>query len=477
MKDNLMRILLLLASCLLISVGTWARGVSPYLPLSLSPEIEHQVERLLILGDKPVLTRPIPLATITDALPKACERDRVLCRQVKQYLKRFMDTAAVTHKSLDVAYTNDNEITLANQHGMSADSNFQASVGAYWQPSEYLIVNAGFVSYDGDTTPTGSFISVGVDYAQLDIGYRDHWFSPMTDSAYLISANAQTMPSVTLSNYQPITGWNIRYELFLAEMSKSDRIRVTQTEFTSGKPLLAGLHLSIEPVAGWTLGINRIMQFGGGDRGGRSFQDIVDAFFNPHGADNRGDGSQGIENEFGNQAASFTSRFMYPGEVPFSVYFEYAGEDTSYASNTRLGNVGVSLGINFPKIHSDYDLTVEMSEWQNGWYEHFIYVDGLKNEGVVIGHWGANQREVPDEVGAQSLMVKVGWQPDIGGLAVARYRTLKNEDYTPPEYERGQEFSLSYSLPWREYIVGAELLLGNDALGQDYHLLSAHIRF
>ena len=32
-----------------------ARGVSPYLPLQQSPEIERQIERLLILADVPIL--------------------------------------------------------------------------------------------------------------------------------------------------------------------------------------------------------------------------------------------------------------------------------------------------------------------------------------------------------------------------------------------------------------------------------------
>ena len=35
--------------------------------------------------------------------------------------------------------------------------------------------------------PTGSMLSAGFEFAQLDVGYRDHWFSPFTDSAMLIS--------------------------------------------------------------------------------------------------------------------------------------------------------------------------------------------------------------------------------------------------------------------------------------------------
>jgi hypothetical protein len=60
-----------LLTCLLPARG-WASGVSPYLPLNLAPEIEREIERLLILADKPVITRPIAAATVLDALPAEC---------------------------------------------------------------------------------------------------------------------------------------------------------------------------------------------------------------------------------------------------------------------------------------------------------------------------------------------------------------------------------------------------------------------
>jgi hypothetical protein len=49
-----------------------ALGVTPYLRLNLAPEVESAVERVLVLGDKPILSRPIPAAVVwtrtTDAL-------------------------------------------------------------------------------------------------------------------------------------------------------------------------------------------------------------------------------------------------------------------------------------------------------------------------------------------------------------------------------------------------------------------------
>lgn len=127
----------------------------------------------------------------------------------------------------------------------------------------------------------------------------------------------------------------------------------------------------IEPASGWSLGFNRLMQFGGGARGGNSLGDILDAFFFNL-FRKRQCRAAVADRQFGNQAASFTSRFVFPGAVPFSVYAEYAGEDTSRGRNYLLGNAALSVGIDFPLSWWWFDLTFEASEWQNGWYVHSV---------------------------------------------------------------------------------------------------------
>ena len=112
------------------------------------------------------------------------------------------------------------------------------------------------------------------------------------------------------------------------------------------------------------------MQYGGGDRED-SFGDLLDAFFNPADNDNiDGDPSE----DFGNQVASFTSQFVVGEPLPLAIYFEYAGEDTSTSSNFRLGNTALSAGISFPQLGQRFAATFELTEWQNGWYVHHIYM-------------------------------------------------------------------------------------------------------
>jgi hypothetical protein len=461
-----------LACCALVALGAEARGVSPYLPLQLAPEIERAVERLLILADKPILKRPIAAATVFDALPKACERDEMLCDQVKRYLASYMRSAGIANASLAAGAGSGAVTTLPNRHGMDSDSGYEFSASGYWQLGDYFLLNAGVIAYDGDATPTGSVLSIGHEYAQVDLGYRDHWLSPLTDSAMLLGTEAATMPSVTVSNYTAISRWNLSYEIFLAEMSESSDIAFGDG-FTTGNPRLAGLHVSIEPFPGWSIGASRILQYGGGERSD-ALSDLIDAFVNPSDYDNT---ISGNTNEFGNQVAALSSRFLFPGEFPFAIYFEYAGEDTSTLSNLRLGNTALSAGLDFPRLTPNLSLTLEFSEWQDAWYVHGVYTDGLRHDGRVIGHWGAEWRALGDGVGARSVTARVGWQPKFGGVLDGTLRTLDNELYSGVPYQRASSIDVRYSFPWQQFLVGAELTLGRNVFGESFSHITAFVRF
>jgi hypothetical protein len=255
---------------LVFQAQSFGRGVTPYLPLNLEPEIESQIERVLILGDQPVLTRPIAAATVIKALPKACKIDAALCERVERYLARYTHNSGLTHASIEGAHGTGVNDTLPNSYGMGSKSAWQASAAAYWQPSDYLLAQVGAVGYEGRTNFTGSMISLGGSYAQIDIGFRPHWFSPLYDSSMLMSTEAPTMPSVTISNYEPFTRLGLRYEIFDARMSQSNAITFENPDGTlyekTGTPELFGVHLSMEPVSGWSLGLSRQLQYGGAGR-------------------------------------------------------------------------------------------------------------------------------------------------------------------------------------------------------------------
>jgi Capsule assembly protein Wzi len=457
-----------------LPTATFSRGVSPYLPLNLEPEIESQIERVLILADKPVMARPIAAATVLDALPKACKIDHALCERVRRYLQRYTHTEGIARASIEGAATGGrggNTID-PNRYGMRENSNWDASAQVYSQLSSYVLVNAGAVAYEGKTDFTGSMLSLGFEYAQLDIGYRPHWFSPLSDSSMLMSTEAATMPSVTLSNYAPISPFHFQYELFGAELSKSNRIVLGDT-LISGRPRLTGLHLDAEPASGWSIGVNRLYEYGGGAAGGSSWAHGLSSLVKP----NAGRQTAITSQQVGNQEASFTSSLLFPGRVPFSVYFEYAGEDTSAGKSYLLGNSALSGGIHFPRLWRRFDLTLEVSEWQNAWYVHSVYLDGMTNYGRVLGNWFGDQRQFGDGVGGHSGSVQLGYEPPFGGLFQLRYRVLQNEHYGARNYETYHDASLTYSRPMGGVIVGGTLEGGRDVFGENYSRISGFIRY
>jgi hypothetical protein len=175
--------------------------------------------------------------------------------------------------------------------------------------------------------------------------------------------------------------------------------------------------------------------------------------------------------------ASFTTEFIASTTVPVALYFEYAGEDTSTNNNLRLGNVALAAGIHLPQLGERFSLTLELGEWQNAWYEHHIYLDGLRNDGRVIGHWGADWRVAGDDVGARSTLLRLGWSPRVGGDVEITYRGLDNETYGTLDYDAAHLLDVRYGRQWREFVVGAELQAGRDSFGESFSRLSTFIRF
>ena len=462
-----------------------AEGVSAYLPLNLEPEMERQIERVMILADEPILKRPFSVAMVQYALPQACEVDKSLCEKVKRYLQRYSRDYAVTHASATGSITKKGEASdvVPNEHGLPEDSHWELSARAFVQPNDFFLASAGAIAYKGRTVPTGSMLSLGFNWAQLDLGYRDHWFSPATDSNMLISTEAPTMPSVTLSNYEPLTRLGIQYEIFWARMSRTDRIAYQgqgTAALSSGNPKLFGAQFSIEPFSGWSLGVNRQLQYGGGGLPD-SAHFLFNDFFRP----------AGTNQTLGKQQASYISRFIFPGKTPFAVYTQYAGQNTLNGGSYLLGESALTTGIDFPRIWHHFDLTYEFSEWQNGWYaNNGVFLDGMTQYRLATGQWGADQRVFNDGVGAHSQMLRIGWEPPFGGYLEERVRTLVNQNYhsfvpgtvypgtvTPPGYHHYYDLTVRYTRPWKDLTLGGEVETGRDVLGKSFSRLSGFVRY
>jgi len=460
-----------------------ASGASPYLPLNLSPELERKVERVMVLAGEPVLTRPIPIAKILAALPKERKHDPKLCEQIDRYLDRYFASTGVAHASGEVAAATYSTQTIPNERGERIDSPVDASADIFYRPYDSLLLTAGFDAYagtDGRVSPDGTMISFGDEYVQLDAGWRDHWFSPLTDSSMLISTEAPTMPSVTLSNQVPIGSLGFEYELFWARMSSTDEI-LYKGQLNDGVPKLAGAHIGLAPLPGWAIAGNATWQYGGGGRP-ESIHEFFDNIFSrtalplgPNGAD--------TDTRFANRTVSITSAYTFPTPQPFEAYVEYGAKDTLHGNRLRFHDTSISAGVHFPELFKHFDLTIEASEWQDLWYTDYVWLEGLTENGYAIGNWGADWRTSGDGVGAQSVMAQFGWTLPSGDQADVRIRTLQNQPYpivldTPAiDYSRATMVTLEYAQPRNGYTRGLQLDAGRDVYGKGYGRLAAFARF
>ena len=192
-------------------------GVSPYLPLKVDGMIELEIERLATITNMPKLTKPYHIASVVKYLNKVKHSHPTLFIRVNAYVERYKAKSALTHYSIELGYGEKNGGVLANQRGQSFDSLGKLSLRGFYQTNEHLIFNAGGAIVDGQgIVPQSSFVSFGVDYMQFDIGYREHWLSPMQESASLLSTNAPAAPSITVSNVTPLTDFGLHYEISLS---------------------------------------------------------------------------------------------------------------------------------------------------------------------------------------------------------------------------------------------------------------------
>ncbi len=449
-----------------------AQGVSPYLPIQLSPILENEIERLANVAGMPQLTKPYSVASVYDALEKVRYSNPRLYSRLNASLKPYAERFAVSHAEVGVR-SGDSSRVMPNERGVRADNQVFVNFRGQWQMADWLAIYAGANAtayqgsvYDDVIQASGSMLSIGVDWAQLDIGYKDFWLSPFQGSAQLLSTNAETMPSVSLSNNLPIEFLGVRWQYlgFVSQMSRQE-VKYNGTSSDDEKPLIAGLHLSMQPTEWWSIGATRVFQFGGGERP-VNLSTLVSAFFDPRGTDN----DAPVDEESGNQIASLVSRIHFDGRLPFSFALELAGEDTSNNKNYQLGNTAVTTGLYFPYFFSEFvSVTAEYSDWQVGWYENDVYDDGYTNEDVVLGHWAMQaQHEVDSYRAGTSYYFKTQWQRENDHIASLIVRTSEHE---PETLQSTWEAELEYTVPWQGGTLTFSVNSGKDVFGNSFDQL------
>ena len=359
--------------CILSLSSVVTASPTAYLPIGADAHLQLQIDRLLVITRGNPMRKPYAIKEIELALDEVKQAESALYQSINRQLDRYRGRKKLSRMGITARLSAKEDHLIGNRRGLSSDEYLQAEFEAIWRPSNAVLVQAG-MDYRANTShlvPFNSFIAVSRGKLQLDIGYREHWYSPFKFSSQLISSNAKLNPSISLSSIEPLEKWwHLNFDIFYTRLDSVKEGISYRGEWHDSRPHLLGTHLSIEPVDGWKLGFNRILQFGGGPRK-VSFGDILRAFIDPASNDNSYTSEQ-KKTEFGDQIASITSSYRFGMDFPIEIYAELAGEDTQGGSNFSLGNQATNLGIFVPQINNNIALRYEYNRWKTAWYTNLF---------------------------------------------------------------------------------------------------------
>lgn len=463
---------------LVSSFNAKGNGVSPYLPLNLAPEVELQIEKLMAMtGDSP-LVKPYKAKEIITRLGSIKDYHPLLYRRLSGYLKRYTQNIANTHRAVIGSAGNDNPRALENNRGVKHNASIEVSAAGHVFFNPYIYVSAG-ASYsdEGGKAATNTHISFGTEYIQMDVGYRDHWFSPFHDSAMLISTQAENTPSITLSNSTGLSEYNLRYEVFYAKMDEDVFINSAGT-VSPGEPSLMGMHFSVAPVENLSVGFSRTYFYGGGSRDDDLSLGIKGLFTPASLEDQLLDNS---EQGYGQSAIS--ARWNYGKEVPVSLYAEMARFDSdNLAARTDSGNA-LSFGLHLPVLFENMSFRYEISNRDEGWYESSFYPSGIQHKGQVLGHWSGDELRTVINPGTQSHHILMDWElinDQLLAIKISQQNfdtAISKNALTTIELENSFQLKARYSFVTRYGFIGVEGTIGTDALGENYNRLSGFYRW
>ena len=445
-----------------------------YLPIGADNYLQNQVDHLFLLTGGNPMKKPYSIANIDRALNQIENTHPSLYQAVNNGLEPYRGSGSISRAGLVARVSADQDMPIANQRGLSSDEYLQAFAEGAWRPNDSTVVQAG-VEYRADASalvPYNTFVGFSKGNLQLDLGYREHWYSPFSFSSQLISNNAEMGPSITLSTVSPIERfWQAKVELFYTRLDKvKNGIRYLD-QWYDGSPHLIGTHLSISPTESWTLGFNRMLQFGGGPRE-VSTGDIVNAFFDPAANDNASTPEERAK-EFGDQMASATSSYRFNAGMPIEVYAELAGEDTKRGNNRGVGNQAINLGIFMPQISDKIALRYEFNRYKTLWYVHHLYALGNTNSGFVFGNYIADQRDFGHGIPATANKVSLDYATSGSAGWTAFLSTINQQDKS--RYDTAYEFKLEHRRKLQQNPMRLSVTLGSSVYSENYGQLEGSI--
>lgn len=444
-----------------------ASSPTAYLPIGADTHLQLQIHRLFAKTRGNPMRLPYAIKDIELALSEIEQTEPALYRSINDQLDRYRGRQKVSRLGITARQSAKEHQLIGNQRGLLSDEHLQATFEAIWRPNNVVLVQAGmdYRQNSSQLVPYNSFIALSRGKFQLDLGYREHWYSPFRFSSKLISSNAPLNPSISLSTNESIEKWwHLNFDLFYTHLDAVKQGIRYDDELHDGSPRLLGMHINLEPIDGWKLGFNRILQFGGGPRK-VTLGNFLKAFVDPVSNDNSFTVEQ-RKTEFGDQLASITTSYAFDRYLPMEIYAELAAEDTQGQSNLSLGNQATSFGIFIPRINENITFRYEYNRFKTSWYTNHNYVFGNTDDGAVIGHYAGDQRKFGHGIPAEINKLSVNTFTSIDSSWGLSMGSINNKDKSL--YKKGYEVELQHRQYLQSKRIESKLIYGESVFSKTY---------
>ncbi|MBI5469367.1 MAG: capsule assembly Wzi family protein [Deltaproteobacteria bacterium] len=278
-----------------------------------------------------------------------------------------------------------------------------------------------------DDTPSGKllqgYLTFDLAGVELEAGRDSMWWGAGYHGDLLLTNNAAPFDMIKVSSARPVLlPWKLKYlglfkpTFFLTHLEK-DR------DFPRAS--LLGMRLDFKPTPRFQIALNRVFIFGGEGRRSLNLGEWAKVFFVSDSADHADSPING------DQLASIDASYVYASEnsyIPFSglkLYTEWGAEDSSGHTKTPTGRANLyGVFVSGPFWMPDVDLRVEWANTARNarygplWYEHGVYTDGYRYNGLVIGHHMGGD--------AQDLFLRAQYHGDNGKQIGVEYDTERS---------------------------------------------------
>lgn len=465
--------ILLMANIVIISLlvprFAYGKGVSPYLPLNLPNHVAQKIEKLAVIAGDGTLHKPYKVAQVTALARKIQNTHPLLYRDIAPYLRDHKERKSTSLVQLSLVTSND-RFSNPYHFGVDGESNILLETAGYAMYSDHIGVSASAIISESSINKAQGMVHVGVDFLQLDIGYKSRWWSIGRINSLLLSNEAETFASVSASNVEPISKFDINYEVFAGKLNdKSDVLSGDLIE--QDEPYITGAAVSISPIKQVTLGFAHTTVFGGGIRS-NGFRTFFDAL-----TSNRLHSAAGTQYEDKQADRRYALQARYNHEVMdfhYSVYGEHVTKTTLDENGDKP--TATTIGIYFPAI-DEHSIRIEATRYDQGFYSSDIYNTGYQNDESSLGNYFVSEAQ---DSAARSITAQWFWSMNTDESLTSSFGWSEVELPTNQLNEQvssGLNFSVDYRSRFENVYWGLEASTGIDVVGERVYRLGVYLGF